>query len=103
MEESQVQKAEVEIVEPENKQIMVTEKELEKMIARAIVTVEKKDYRATLNLNTNQQQVPDAMTAFIDVDEGKQNDFGFNRSLMLKVQLIHFSFTSLKLPDLPRH
>ena len=84
MAETQVQNAEVEIVEPENKQIIVTEKELEKMIARAIVTVEKKDYRATLNLNTNQQQVPDAMTAFIDVSEEKKNEFGFNRELDIK-------------------
>ena len=89
MTESQVQKAEVEVVEPE-KQIVVTEKELEKMIARAIVTVEKKDYRATLNLNTNQQQVPDAMTAFIDVDEEKQNQFGFNRELDVKGSINQF-------------
>ena len=83
-ENEQVQKAEVEVIEPENKQIIVTEKELEKMIARAIVTVEKKDYRATLSLNTNQQQVPDAMTAFIDMSEDKQNEFGFNRELDIK-------------------
>lgn len=76
-------KTEVQIVEPETK-ITVTERDLEKMIARAIISVEKKDYRATLNLNTNQQQVPDAMTAMIDIDEEKQNGFGFNRELDVK-------------------
>jgi len=79
----EIKKTEVQIVDPDTK-ITVTEKDLEKMIARAIISLEKKDYRATLNLNTTQQQVPDAMTAMIDIDEEKNNQFGFNRELDVK-------------------
>lgn len=80
---SEAKKTDVQIVEP-GKTITVNEKDLQKMIAHEIINVEKKDYRATLNLNTNQQQVPDAMTAMIDIDEQKQNGFGFNRELDVK-------------------
>lgn len=96
-EPEEVKKTEVQIVEPETK-ITVSEKDLEKMIAKAIVSIEKKDYRATLNLNTSQQQIPDAMTAFIDVDEEAKNSFGFNRELDVKGTInpfqLYFSQTS---------
>lgn len=79
----QAKKTEVQIVDPEAK-ITVTQKELEKMIAHAMICIEKKDYRATLNLNTNTQQVPDAMTEFVNMKEHNLNSFDFNRDLDVK-------------------
>jgi len=82
-EQQSAQKTEVQVMKTET-QIAVTPKILEQMIARAMINIEKKDYRATLNLNSNTQQVPDAMTAFVDMQEDNQNGFAFNRDLDVK-------------------
>lgn len=74
----------VQVVNADDDNITIKKKDLESMIRNALVTIEKKDYRATLNLHTSQGQVPDAMTAFIDMAESDKNEFGFNRSLDVK-------------------
>lgn len=79
----------VEIVD-DDEMVTLKRRDIETMVRNAIVSIEKKDYRATVNLNTNQQQVPDAMTAFIDFSEADKNEFGFNRALDVKGSLDRF-------------
>lgn len=86
---TEAKETQVEVIDQDSP-IQVKPADLEKMIARAIINIEKKDYRATLNLNTTQQQVPDAMTAFIEIDESKKNEFGFNRELDVKGTITPF-------------
>lgn len=86
-----------EIVEPDEK-VVIKQKDLEVMIAKAIVNIEKKDYRATVTHIDQKGQVPDAMTAFINIDEGAENKFGFNRELDIKGSInpfqLYFSQTA---------
>jgi len=92
----EAKKTEVQVVDPENK-ITVSEKELEKVVARIWVNLEKKDYRATVNVNTNQQQVPDAMTEFVNMKEEHVNDAGFNRDLDVKGTISPFQLWKNKM------
>lgn len=67
-------------------EIVNEDKELEKRVAKVLVNLEKKDYRATIVHRSEQGQVPDAMTAFINVsdDDNSKNRHGYNRELDIK-------------------
>lgn len=93
----EAKKTDVQVVEQEPEKIVVTPKQLEQMVARAIVNVEKKDYRASFILNTPQQQLPDAMTEFVNIKEENQNSFGFNRDLDVKGTISSFQLWKNKL------
>jgi len=41
--------------------------------------IQKKDYNATVKTIQDNGQLPDAMTAFVDMDENNINEYGFNR------------------------
>jgi len=86
---------EVEIVE--KKTITVRPEELENMIAKAIVSIEKKDYRATVTNIQQHGQMPDAMTAFIDINEDNTNQYNFNRDLDVKGTISGFQLWKNKL------
>lgn len=85
----------VEVIE--KKAITVRPDELENMIAQAIVRVEKKDYRATVTNIQQQGQMPDAMTAFIDINESNTNLYDFNRDLDVKGTISSFQLWKNKL------
>lgn len=93
----EAKKTDVQIVDPEQDKIIVTQKQLEQMVARAIVNIEKKDYRASFTLNTPQQQLPDAMTEFVNIKEENTNSFGFNRDLDVKGTISSFQLWKNKL------
>lgn len=86
---------EVEVIE--KKAITVKPEELEVMIAKAIVNIEKKDYRATVTNIHQQGQMPDAMTAFIDINENNINQYDFNRDLDVKGTISPFQLWKNKL------
>lgn len=86
---------EVEVVKKEA--ITVKPEELEVMIAKAIVNIEKKDYRATVTNIQQHGQMPDAMTAFIDINEDNTNQDGFNRDLDVKGTISGFQLWKNKL------
>jgi len=46
--------------------------------------IQKKDYNATVKTIQDNGQVPDAMTAFVDMDENNINEYGFNRDIDVK-------------------
>lgn len=86
---------EVEVIE--KKPIVVKPEDLEILIAKAIVNIEKKDYRATVTNIQQHGQMPDAMTAFIDMDESKVNEYDFNRDLDVKGTISPFQLWKNKL------
>ena len=60
--------------------------------------IDKKDYRATVTNIQQQGQVPDAMTAFVDMDESNTNAYGFNRDIDVKGTRSGFQLWKNKLP-----
>lgn len=88
---------EVEVIEKKERSITIKPDELEVLIAKAIVNIEKKDYRATVTNIQQHGQMPDAMTAFIDIQEDNKNEYDFNRDLDVKGTISHFQLWKNKL------
>ena len=86
---------EVEVIT--KKAISVNPDDLETIIRNTMVSIEKKDYRATVTNIQQQGQVPDAMTAFVDMDENNRNDYDFNRDLDVKGTISSFQLWQNKL------
>lgn len=87
---------EVEVME-KKQSITIKPEDLEILIAKAIVNIEKKDYRATVTNIQQHGQMPDAMTAFIDLDDDHRNDYDFNRDLDVKGTITGFQLWQNKL------
>jgi hypothetical protein len=86
---------EVEVIK--KKEIVVNPDDLESIIRTAMISIEKKDYRATVTNIQQNGQIPDAMTAFVDMDDGHKNDYDFNRDLDVKGTISGFQLWQNKL------
>ncbi len=86
---------EVEVIK--KKTISVNPDDLETIIRNTMISIEKKDYRATVTNIQQNGQIPDAMTAFVDMDDGHKNDYDFNRDLDVKGTISGFQLWQNKL------
>ena len=86
---------EIEVIK--KKSIVVNPDDLENIIRNTMISIEKKDYRATVTNIQQNGQIPDAMTAFVDMDDEHRNDYNFNRDLDVKGTISSFQLWQNKL------